>query len=358
MLTDIPSLLRAILAASSDGIALVGADACFIEVNPAFGRLFGLEPEQIVGMGCMDLLGCREDCLYEPCRDVCMVYDALQRWRALPSVELDREVKGSPHSVDLSVTPVSKSLCLMMARDVTAMHDAARVKAKFLSLVTHELRAPLNAINGYLDLLLDGMAGELNQQQREFMRRARTGSEHLYALVEDLLLTARADAGQLRLNREQISIEEMITNAVEQLELSAIDNDITITVDVAEDVPLIQADAVRVQQVLRNLLSNALHFTSEGGSITIAARPMHDEQHGWVEVVIRDTGSGIAPEYQQRIFERFYQVPQSSGGRPGGQGLGLAVVKIIIELHGGQVLLESVPDGGSKFVFTLPFTLD
>ena len=251
-------------------------------------------------------------------------------------------------------------LAMTNARQAQQLRDASQVKAKFLSMVTHELRAPLNTINGYLDLALTGAAGELNEEQREFMQRARAGSEHLYALIEDLLLISRADAGQLHLNREEISLEEIMTNAVEELEITAVDNDIAITADVAEDVPLVWADSVRMQQVLRNLISNALRFTPADGSIRVAARSMGGDRPGpdaedeWVEIAVQDTGCGIAGEYQQRIFERFYQVPHSSGGRASGQGLGLAAVKTIVELHGGRVTVESVPGEGSVFSFTLP----
>ncbi len=249
----------------------------------------------------------------------------------------------------------------MIARDVTAIRDATRMKANFLSMITHELRSPLNAINGYLDLTLTGIAGELNEQQRDFLQRARAGSEHLYALVEDLLLVSRADAGQMRLNRELTNIREIVANAVEELELMASDNAININVDIAYDFPPIYADPVRIQQVLRNLLSNSLRFTPQGGNVTISARIISrtppdspEEQQKVVEVEIRDTGYGIAPEHQQHIFERFYQVMPAEASRSGGQGLGLAIVKMIVELHGGQVAVESAPGQGSVFTFTLP----
>ena len=282
----------------------------------------------------------------------------------MPYIEIDLYIQGASRSLGLSVTPISsvgRPLCLMIARDVTVIRDATRMKANFLSMISHELRSPLNSINGYLDLTLTGIAGELNEQQRDFLQRARAGSEHLYALVEDLLLVSRADAGQMRLNRELTSIKEIVANAVEELELTARDYQITINVDIANDFPPIYADAVRIQQVLRNLVSNALHFTPPGGDVTIVARIINDEanasseeQEKSVEIQVRDTGYGIAPEYREHIFERFYQVPLTNAGRSGGQGLGLAIVKMIVELHGGRVTVESVPAQGSTFAFTLP----
>ncbi|HZU70535.1 MAG TPA: ATP-binding protein [Ktedonobacteraceae bacterium] len=356
--------LRAIVAESSDGIAIIGDNGCFLEVNAAFGRIFGMEPEQIVGMECLELLGCDDENTCEVSREKCMIQRAIQEQRALSYIEVDLAISGTSRSLGLSVTPIAstgRSFCLMIARDVTAIRDATRMKANFLSMITHELRSPLNAINGYLDLTLTGIAGELNEQQRDFLQRARAGSEHLYALVEDLLLVSRADAGQMRLNRELTSIREIVANAVEELELMAKDNAINIEVDIAHDFPSIYADPVRIQQVLRNLLSNSLRFTPQGGIVTIAARVISrtspdspEEQEKVVEVEVRDTGYGIAPEHQQRIFERFYQALPSETGRSGGQGLGLAIVKMIVELHDGQVMVESAPGQGSVFKFTLP----
>lgn len=242
------------------------------------------------------------------------------------------------------------------ARQAEMMRDANRMKANFLSLVTHELRSPLNTINGYLDLILEGIAGEMNEQQQEFIRRARASSEHLYALLEDLLLASRADAGQLRLNRAPVVLEELVTGAIDELEVTALDGQVTLGADLAADLPVLLADSVRLQQVLRNLLINALRFTPTGGRVTISARVLptcQDETEERIEVRVSDTGIGIAPEYHERIFERFFQIPRSEGGRSSGQGLGLAIVKMIVELHNGQVCVESVPGAGSAFVFTL-----
>lgn len=248
------------------------------------------------------------------------------------------------------------TLAMHNAYQAALVRDASRMKTNFLSLVTHELRSPLNTINGYLDLLLEGIAGEINEQQQEFIRRARSSSEHLYALLEDLLLTSRADTGQLRLNRAPASLVELVTGAVDELEVTALDSKVSLATDLAADLPILLVDSVRLQQVLRNLLINALRFTPAGGCVTISARLLPARQQGerqFIEIRVCDTGIGIAPEYHTRIFERFFQVPRSEGGRTGGQGLGLAIVKMIIELHGGQVRVESAPAQGSTFVFTL-----
>jgi PAS domain S-box-containing protein len=363
--------LRTIVTASSDGIALLGTNRCFTEANPAFGRIFGLEPEQLVGMECMELFCCEGECSHDG-HDICMIEKALRQDEPLPYVEIDVMIKGASRAVGLSITPIStmkQPFCLIIARDVTAIRDSARVKANFLSMITHELRSPINAIHGYLDLILTGVAGEINEQQREFVQRARASSEHLFALVEDLLLVSRADSGQVRLNRALTSLQDIVANAIEELELMAIDHQIAVNIAVPHDFPTIYADGVRMQQVLRNLVSNSLRFTPAGGQVTIAAtieQQEHFEQDGEEQEVenikllclqVSDTGSGIPLDQQERIFDRFYQVPQSSAGRVGGQGLGLAIVKMIVELHGGHVSVESVPGAGSTFTCLIPCLL-
>ena len=376
--------LRAILSSSSDGIALLGVNACFVEANAAFGRIFGIDATQIAGMECMELLGCEtesdeeddtaplreqsEQQSHSECRNLCMVHRALQQEEPLPYIELDLTIQGVSRSIGLSLTPVatmSQPFCLMMARDVTAIRDATRMKANFVSMITHELRSPLNAINGYLDLTLSGVAGEPNEQMREFLMRARSGSETLYALIEDLLLVTRADAGHLRMSREVIDLQDIIRNAIEELELTAQDRGIHLLVEIDEQFPQLYADPVRLQQVLRNLVSNALRFTPSGGSVTLAAAleylangtsDTEDRDVRIAKLTVRDTGSGIAIEHQQRIFDRFYQVPQKAT-RTTGQGLGLSVVKMIVELHGGTITVESAPDKGSTFTCTLPCVL-
>ncbi|HEY4033833.1 MAG TPA: GAF domain-containing sensor histidine kinase [Ktedonobacteraceae bacterium] len=241
--------------------------------------------------------------------------------------------------------------------------DQEQLRA-ILATIAHELRSPLNTVNGYLELALSGAGGELNTQQREFVQRARMGSEHLYALLENLLLISRADVDQLRLNRDIISLSPVVADAVEELELTAADHSITIKVEIPERFPRLYADAVRLQQVVRNLVSNALRFTPSGGQVIISARVEtltqeidSDELVQVIKLQIRDTGVGIAPELHERIFERFFQLPREYERRAGGQGLGLAVVKMIVELHNGSVKVESVPGEGSTFTCTLPCLL-
>jgi signal transduction histidine kinase len=252
-----------------------------------------------------------------------------------------------------------------MVRDVTTEEEANPLKASSLSMIAHELRAPLNTINGFLDLALAGVGGDLNEQQREFVQRARVSSEQLYALLENLLLVTRADARQFRLNQGIVNLSQVIRQAVDELELTASDSEVRIDIAVPDTVFYIYADVVRLQQVLRNLLGNALRCTDRGGQITISAWtesvepavPSSEEPSQVAFLRIQDDGIGIPGEYHQRIFERFFQVPVSHQGRPGSQGLGLAIVKLIVEGHGGSVTVVSSPGEGSIFTCRLPCVL-
>lgn len=374
--SNIPSL-DSIWEASSDGVALFDATRHFVQVNPAFSRIFGLEPPQCVGRECADLFGCHTSGRPVSCQHGCMIEQALRQGQALAYAEVDVSIQQQIHLLGMNVSPAAiegASVCLLVVRDMTAIRDATRSRAKFLSMITHELRSPLNAINGYLDLALSDVGGELTPQHREFVQRARAGSEHLYALLEDLLLISRADSGQIHLQREIIALPDIIENAVEELELTAADNGIQMHVSIAPDLPRLYADALRLQQVIRNIVNNALHFTPSGGDVTItavvdnltsvlsssmAADPDEDEdeEQRMVMLQVRDTGCGIAPEFQELIFERFFQVPDEHARHAGGQGLGLAIVKMIVELHGGTVTLESAPGQGSTFTCLLPCLL-
>lgn len=193
------------------------------------------------------------------------------------------------------------------------------------------------------------MAGELNERLHEFVRRARSSSEHLTDLVDDLLLISRADAGQFRLNIGEAHLNSIVKGALEEVELLAADAKVNLVVHLAPDLPSFPGDEGRLKQVVRNLLTNAIKFTPEGGQVTISG----EARRSHIELAIRDTGRGISPEHLQRIFERFYQVARGQGSR-GGQGLGLAIVKTIVERHQGSISVESTPGEGSTFTVTIP----
>jgi signal transduction histidine kinase/GAF domain-containing protein len=373
----------AIFAAGSDGIAIVDDSLRIQEANEAFARLVGVSLSQLAGRRCCDALarrGAEAGCGLCNGRD-CQVAAALESGRALPHLECELRApaaaassrptgaplpevrpRGRPspammpaHSVryvDMSITPVQGpqgGRALLIGRDVTAVRQMDQMKANFLSMVAHELRSPLHTINGYLDVLLSGMSGALSPEQFEFMRRARAGSEHLKALVDDVLLMSRRDAGAFHLNKELVRLDQVMDEARDEVELMAADAGITLTCQRQPGLPIVEADGPRLQQVLRNLLSNAIKFTPKGGTVALVAT--YDDH--WVRLSVSDSGIGIASEHLPLIFDRFYQV-QSANGRSRGQGLGLAIVRMIVEKHGGIVEVRSKPGRGTVFTVAVP----
>jgi signal transduction histidine kinase len=174
----------------------------------------------------------------------------------------------------------------------------------------------------------------------------------LSRLVNDLQDLALAEAGQLHLECQPVSVGDLAQAIVEVLNPLASTRDISLVVHVPDDLPKAQADPHRVRQVLRNLLNNALDFTQQGGQVTVTARP----DGKWMNVQVSDTGPGIAPEHLPYVFERFYRADPSRTRATGGAGLGLAIVKQLVEAHGGHVWVESTPGAGATFGFTLPLT--
>ncbi len=356
--------LAAIFASSSDGIALIDQNQRIVEANQAFYAI--QRHPKSDNLLCREALHCSRSGGHDLCREGCMVLAALQYHRVVPIAEIEFTPPGNTHpvrgqppqmqklQVALSITPVLADRgyqALVIARDTTPLREMDRMKANFISMVTHELRSPLNAINGYLDLALEGVAGELNERLHEFVRRARASSEHLTTLVDDLLLISRADAGQFRLNRGQAHLGAIVKEAIEEVELQATDANVQLVVQLVPDLPTFSGDAGRLKQVVRNLLTNAIKFTPQGGQVTISG----EVRNGQIMLAVRDTGRGISPEHLPRIFERFYQVARGQGSRSG-QGLGLAIVKTIVERHQGYISVESCPGEGSTFTVCLPLT--
>ena len=227
---------------------------------------------------------------------------------------------------------------------------ASRHKSEFLATMSHELRTPLNAIIGFSEVLLQQMFGALNEKQTEYLNDVLSSGRHLLSLINDILDLSKIEAGRMELDIDRFSLVETVQNAITMVRERAGNHGIALNVDVAPDLDLIEADPRKVKQVLFNLLSNAVKFTPDGGRVEIAAR----RGNGDVIVTVTDTGIGIAPEDQERIFEEFQQARRQSERSREGTGLGLALAKRFIELHGGRIWVVSELGKGSTFTFTLP----
>ena len=228
--------------------------------------------------------------------------------------------------------------------------EASHHKSEFLASMSHELRTPLNAVIGFSEVLLERMFGELNERQEDYLNDILSSGRHLLALLSDILDLSKVEAGQMELDRTSFSVEEAVTYALAMVRERALNHRIAIRTTIAPDVSLVQADELRFKQVLLNLLSNAVKFTPDGGSVVVAARVVDDD----LEVTVTDTGVGISPSDQERIFESFQQGTRTTR-KAEGTGLGLTLTRRIVELHGGQVWVRSEVGHGSTFGFTIPF---
>ena len=235
----------------------------------------------------------------------------------------------------------------VMLHDATQIRQQEELKRGLVSTVSHQLKTPLTSIRMALYLLLDDRVGTLSPKQEELLVAAREDSDRLNAIVEDLLDIARIQSGRIQMDFRQTDATALVLDALEPFKTQAQDRGITLTTSIPSGLPAVQADTTRAPHIFANLLSNALKYTSPGGSVTVSARAENDVV--WYSV--SDTGTGILPEYQSRVFEQFFRAPEQSTGT--GAGLGLAIAKEIVVAHGGEIRAESQPGKGSTFLFSL-----
>jgi len=235
---------------------------------------------------------------------------------------------------------------------IEALELTDRLKDQFLSILSHELRTPVNAIMGFGSILDDEVAGPLSPEQHLYLSKILQGSEMLLALIDDLLDMSRIEAGKFTLTPIPMHFPEVCQDVVSTLTPLAWQKGLTLVVHVPEPLPTLEADPQRVGQVLTNLVNNAIKFTPVGGRITLRAETAGQE----LRCEVQDTGIGIAPEDIPKLFQRFTQVDMSSTRQIGGTGLGLSIAKALVEAHGGSIGVRSERDQGSTFWFTLPLS--
>jgi signal transduction histidine kinase len=231
----------------------------------------------------------------------------------------------------------------VMAEGLTRLE---KLRQNMVTDVAHELRTPLSNVSGYLEALRDGVV----EPTPEAIASIHEEAMLLNRLVDDLQELAVAEAGQLQLVRQPVDIQGVVEKAALSLKGQAAEKGVSLATEIPNDLPLVEADAERLGQVLRNLLKNAIINTPSGGKITVKAHTVDSQ----VEVSVEDTGLGISAEHLPYVFESFYRVDQSRARKTGGAGLGLAIVKQLVEAQGGQVEIDSQVNVGTKISFTSP----
>jgi two-component system, NtrC family, sensor kinase len=264
------------------------------------------------------------------------------------AASLQASVQSLEQKVEERTRDLERALA-ELSRKGRQLEVASEHKSEFLANMSHELRTPLNAIIGFSQVLRQGLFGPVNQKQDEYLDDILSSGNHLLSLINDVLDLSKVEAGQVELEVASFSLREALERGVVMVREPASKRGLALALELAPDVDLVDGDERRLRQVVFNLLSNAVKFTPEGGSIVVASARVDGE----VRVSVTDTGPGIVAADRERIFEEFQQTDVGVQQREG-TGLGLALSKRLVELHGGRIWVESEHGHGSCFVFTLP----
>ena len=331
--------------------------------------------DTLVGRAALEARPLQVSEMREPGLDVHqqLLYDA--GWRSMVAIPMLREghIVGvlvvrrqrpgdfAEETCELLQTFASQSaLAILNARLFRQLEDktrelevVSRHKSEFLASMSHELRTPLNAVIGFSEVLLDRMFGEINDRQEEYLRDIWGSGKHLLQLLTEILDLSKVEAGRMELENVTFSIRDALEYGLSMVRERAARHSIELRLDVDQSVGLVDADELRFRQVVLNLMSNAVKFTTDGGVVTVDARLDGDE----VFITVRDTGIGVAAEDRERIFESFQQGPRGASSQDG-TGLGLTLCRRIVGLMGGRMSLESELGVGSAFSFTVPIGMD
>lgn len=337
------SRMAAVLGGMTDGAVIVDQAGLIQLVNPAAEGLFDLEPDAAIGQSLMQAL---------------RAYQINDLWQqSLQSNEAQTsplEIAPRQMVLQCSAIPLGRALpgsTLLLFQNLTRLRRLETVRRDFISNLSHELRTPLASLKALTETLQDGALDDPPAAQR-FLDRMLIEVDALSQMVEELLELSRIESGRVPLRLAPVDPADLLAAAVERLGVQAERAGLTIGIDCPSDLPPVLADAARLQQVLVNLLHNAIKFTPSGGQIRLsaAARP------GQVVFSVQDTGVGIPVEDRPRIFERFFKADRARAG--GGTGLGLAIARHLVEAHGGRIWVESVEGRGSVFSFEIPAAAD
>ncbi|MBE9593791.1 MAG: response regulator [Proteobacteria bacterium] len=256
------------------------------------------------------------------------------------------KLKNSYEDLEQKVSERTRELAIANKQ----LQEASQAKSEFLANMSHELRTPLNSIIGFSEILQEKTFGDLNERQKRYVSNIHTSGKHLLGLINDILDLSKVEAGKIELNYEEFPLKEMLSECQTLVNTMASKKNISLGFKVADGLSTINADPTKFKQIMYNFLSNAIKFTPDGGTVNVAAKP----ENGMVQVSVKDTGIGIAKGHQDMIFEEFYQVDSSYSKQYKGTGLGLPLTKKLVELHGGEIWVESEPEKGSTFSFSMP----
>ena len=345
------------LLSVNDGVYMTDRERRIVFWNPACERITGYPAGDVLGKKCSDNILSHVDMNGNSLCDsrLCPLYQSMEKGvpGESPVLVRARRSDGTRVSAEVSVAPLFGDDGVVIGgvevfRDVTEKQKLAEIKSRFLSGVTHELKNPLTIMQGFIELVLSGDTGEINQLQREFLDSAREEGDRFKRILDDLLDFARSETTEYSFNLRDIDLSSMLLQVAGSCSAEASRKRIAVNTSIPVGI-FIFGDGDRLHQAFANLMGNALKYT-EKGTVEISAGT--SDSHA--VVVVRDTGIGIPVEEQERIFDQFYRVDNPLTHKVGGAGIGLSIVKKIIERHGGEICVRSQPGVGSQFTVTLP----
>lgn len=316
------------------GIAAIEPAAIILSPIRYQDKLLG-----VLSLVSLETLG-SQDCYFVErlCKQIGVALNNLHQYRNLKDLSEQLKVRGEE-----------------ISRNNVELEAANKMKSEFLATMSHELRTPLNAIIGFSEVLKDGLLGDLEEEQREYVGDIFNSGRHLLSLINDILDLSKIEAGKMELGLEEVNIRSLLENSQSIIKEKAHAHQIQLGLQIEEGIGNIFADARKMKQVVYNLLSNAVKFTPDGGRVSLVARKLVDADQEFLEITVTDTGIGISVEDQKKLFQPFQQVDQSLAKKYEGTGLGLAMVKKLVELHGGTVELASDLGKGTCMTVWIPY---
>ena len=340
---------EAILQSIDDGLLVVNGEYSIVNLNPTAEWVLGVTREATKGRHVLEAL--RNERLFEQIRAT--IESGERSTPSEPGDTISVERGGETRHFQFVVNPVRDAseemlAAILLLRDVTELQELNQMKTEFVATASHELKTPLTSIGMSVRLLKERHEESFEERDRELLDAAAEDVDRLRALVDDLLDLSKIESGRMEMDVETVPVTLMCEKAIEALTPQAEKQDISFGVNVPDDLPAVNADPNKVTWVLNNLLSNALRYSDPGDHVQIQADTIGKSVH----VSVTDEGAGIPYEYQSKIFDKFVQVESEQA--PGGTGLGLAIAQEMIHAHGGRIWVDSTPEEGSTFAFTLP----
>jgi len=338
---------QAVLQGVVEGVYAVDSERRIRYLNPQAARILGAPAQELIGKFCGDVLRPRDVNGRRPCDSICPIYTARDDGKAQSTEHID--AGGVPRTVVITSAGPAGGLQVQVMRDETELEAVRRARDSVLANISHEFRTPLSAQLASVELMLDGLEAMPRERLGELLESLQRGTLRLTRLIDNLLESVRIESGQLAIRRQPVALAQVVEDAQDLMAGLLTQRRQVLRIALPDDLPVITGDAQRLTQVVTNLLANASKFGPEDGEITIGAT----QESGTIELFVEDAGPGVPEIEGKSIFERFYRAAEQEPD-PRGLGLGLWIVKSIVERHGGEARAKRTPAGLTRFSVTLP----